>query len=231
MSDTEQDPLTSRLAYLAGTMDDDDRPTLSDMLKTARAYLAPHIAGYTLAQPLLDDVVLGISLDLWQAKDAQRHRRPDRGRRGTVQNQHRPDAQRMAETARRRHTRRHGGVMSDYDNTVAELTEKLTGLGGIVTQVTDDPTLVKPSPGKASIWIEPPDFTWEGWHPYPPEITIKLMVTAGTPTTQQKAIPLIMQVLELMHQENLPLRSATASGFNLADAGTLAAYEVTLNAI
>lgn len=51
--------------------------------------------------------------------------------------------------------------MSDYDNTVAELTEKLTGLGGIVTQVTDDPTLVKPSPGKASIWIEPPDFTWE----------------------------------------------------------------------
>ena len=40
MSDTEQDPLTSRLAYLAGTMDDDDRPTLSDMLKTARAYLA-----------------------------------------------------------------------------------------------------------------------------------------------------------------------------------------------
>ena len=71
MSDTEQDPLTSRLAYLAGTMDDDDRPTLSDMLKTARAYLAPHIAGYTLAQPLLDDVVLGISLDLWQAKDAR----------------------------------------------------------------------------------------------------------------------------------------------------------------
>ena len=67
--------------------------------------------------------------------------------------------------------------MSDYDNTVSELTEKLTGLGGIVTQVTDDPTLVKPSPGKASIWIEPPDFTWEGWHPYPPEITIKLMVT------------------------------------------------------
>ena len=121
--------------------------------------------------------------------------------------------------------------MSDYDNTVAELTEKLTGLGGIVTQVTDDPTLVKPSPGKASIWIEPPDFTWEGWHPYPPEITIKLMVTAGTPTTQQKALPRIMQVLELMHQENLPLRSATASGFNLADAGTLAAYEVTLNAI
>ena len=40
----------------------------------------------------------------------------------------------MAETARRRHTRRHGGVMSDYDNTVAELTEKLTGLGGIVTR-------------------------------------------------------------------------------------------------
>lgn len=34
-----------------------------------------------------------------------------------------------------------------------------------------------------------------------------------------------------MHEEDIPLRSATASGFNLADAGTLAAYEVTLNAI
>ena len=40
-----------------------------------------------------------------------------------------------------------------------------------------------------------------------------------------------MQVLDLMHEEDIPLRSATASGFNLADAGTLAAYEVTLNAI
>ena len=38
--------------------------------------------------------------------------------------------------------------MSDYDNTVAELTEKLTGLGGIVTQVTDDPTLVQTLTGQ-----------------------------------------------------------------------------------
>lgn len=232
MSDTEQDPLTSRLAYLARTMDDDDRPTLSDMLKTARAYLAPHIAGYTLAQPLLDDVVLGISLDLWQAKDA-RNGIVALTVDGVEPFRISTDPMRSAWPKLRAAgiPAGMGGVMSDYDNTVAELTEKLTGLGGIVTQVTDDPTLVKPSTGKASIWIEPPGFTWEGWHPYPPEITIKLMVTAGTPTTQQKAIPLIMQVLELMHQENLPLRSATASGFNLADAGTLAAYEVTLNAI
>lgn len=121
--------------------------------------------------------------------------------------------------------------MNDYQSIVDDLTERLTGLGGIVNQVTDDPTLVKPSPGKASIWIEPPDFTWEGWAPYPAETTVKLMVVAGTPTTQQKAVPLIMQVLDLMHEEDIPLRSATASGFNLANAGTLAAYEVTLNAI
>ena len=70
-----------------------------------------------------------------------------------------------------------------------------------------------------------------GMAPLPAGNHHQAQVTAGTPTTQQKAIPLIMQVLELMHQENLPLRSATASGFNLADAGTLAAYEVTLNAI
>lgn len=120
--------------------------------------------------------------------------------------------------------------MSDYDNTVAELTEKLTGLGGIVTQVTDDPTLVKPSPGKASIWIEPPDFTWEGWHPTRRKSPSSSW-SRPAPHHPAEGHPLIMQVLELMHQENLPLRSATASGFNLADAGTLAAYEVTLNAI
>ena len=109
MSDTEQDPLTSRLAYLAGTMDDDDRPTLSDMLKTARAYLAPHIAGYTLAQPLLDDVVLGISLDLWQAKDARNgivEREDIRGNNGRWRL--RMHARRDREGGQRRQSQPHG---------------------------------------------------------------------------------------------------------------------------
>ena len=52
--------------------------------------------------------------------------------------------------------------MSVYDDINAELADRLAGLGGIVSQVTDDPTLVKPTPGKASIWIEPPDYTWDG---------------------------------------------------------------------
>lgn len=121
--------------------------------------------------------------------------------------------------------------MNDYEQTIGELTDRLAGLGGIVTQVTDDPTLVKPSPGKASIWVEPPDYQWNGWHPAPPLITVKLMVVSGTPTTQRKGLQTIAQVLDLMHQADIPLSSATASGFNLADAGTLAAYEVTLNAI
>ena len=121
--------------------------------------------------------------------------------------------------------------MSVYDDINAELADRLAGLGGIVSQVTDDPTLVKPTPGKASIWIEPPDYTWDGWAPHPPELTMKLMVVAGTPTTQRKGLELIMRVLDLMHAADMPLRSATAAGFNLAEAGTLAAYEVTLNTI
>ena len=55
--------------------------------------------------------------------------------------------------------------MSVYDDINAELADRLAGLGGIVSQVTDDPTLVKPTPGKASIWIEPPDYTWTAGHP------------------------------------------------------------------
>lgn len=69
--ETKTDPLTGRLANLAGTFDDDDKPALSKLLATARAYIAPHIEGYELAPELLDDVVLGVALDLWQSKDAR----------------------------------------------------------------------------------------------------------------------------------------------------------------
>ncbi|PLS24342.1 hypothetical protein BLI708_06670 [Bifidobacterium imperatoris] len=121
--------------------------------------------------------------------------------------------------------------MNDYEQATAELSDKLTGLGGLVTQVTTDPASVKPTPGKASVWIEPPDYQWNGWHPMPPQLTFRLMVTAGTPTTQAKGLDVILNVLDLMHQANIPLRSAVPAGFNLANAGELAAYEITLNPI
>lgn len=65
------DPLTDRLARLAGTLDPDDLPALSDCLATARAYLAPHVAGFDVADALLDDCALSVALDLWQSKDAR----------------------------------------------------------------------------------------------------------------------------------------------------------------
>ncbi|PLS24343.1 hypothetical protein BLI708_06665 [Bifidobacterium imperatoris] len=71
MSDSEEDPLTDRLAKLAGTLDVDDRPELSSMLETARAYLKPHVTGHEIPTPVMDDVVLTVGLDLWQAKDAR----------------------------------------------------------------------------------------------------------------------------------------------------------------
>lgn len=67
----DTDQLTDRLARLAGTLDADDRPALSEMLKAARAYLATHVNGYELADALLEDIVLSVALDLWQAKDAR----------------------------------------------------------------------------------------------------------------------------------------------------------------
>ncbi len=67
----EPDPLLERFKRLAGTLDPDDVPELDDKLATARAYLDPYIEGYEVPQPILDDCVLNVALDLWQSKDAR----------------------------------------------------------------------------------------------------------------------------------------------------------------
>ena len=54
--------------------------------------------------------------------------------------------------------------MSRVDELTEQLKERITEAGhGLILQVTTDPSLVKPSPGKVSLVIMPPDIAWDGW--------------------------------------------------------------------
>ena len=66
---TEQ--LVDRLARVVGTLDPDDRADLTAHLDTAAAYLRPHVNGYDVPQPVLDDCLVAVAADLWQARDAR----------------------------------------------------------------------------------------------------------------------------------------------------------------
>jgi len=120
--------------------------------------------------------------------------------------------------------------MSKLDELTEQLTQRiLEAAPELICQVTTDPSEVKPSVGKASVWIEPPELAWEGWEPYEPDITITLCVVAGTPNTQQAGLRVALDTLDALHRADINLNTAKPVGFDLSGAGTLAAYEATLN--
>ena len=54
--------------------------------------------------------------------------------------------------------------MSRVDELTEQLTERITEAGhGLILQVTTDQSLFKPSPGKGSVVIMPPDITCGCW--------------------------------------------------------------------
>ena len=57
------------------------------------------------------------------------------------------------------------------------------------------------------------------------------IVIAGTPATQPSAVDDILTALDRLADKGLNLQKATPASWNLAGAGTLAAYQVTLNAL
>ena len=102
-------------------------------------------------------------------------------------------------------------------------------LDGLASSVSIDAQLVRPSAGKVAMFIEPPTVEWPSWGP--PELVWTLDVIAGTPATQPSAVDDILTVLDRLAERGLNLRKATPATWNLAGAGTLAAYQVTLNAL
>lgn len=69
------DPLIDRLADLVNEYGEASKSSLDTTLITARAYLAPHLFGVNTDDEqisiALDDIVLGVAADLWQARDAR----------------------------------------------------------------------------------------------------------------------------------------------------------------
>ena len=80
-----------------------------------------------------------------------------------------------------------------------------------------------------SVVIMPPDLAWNGWDALEPDVTFKLLAVAGTPNTNARGYDLIHQAMDILHLADVNMATATPVGFDLAGAGTLAAYEITLN--
>ena len=64
-----------------------------------------------------------------------------------------------------------------------------------------------------------------------PEPVWTLDVIAGTPATQPSAVDDILTALDRLAERGLNIQKATPATWNLAGAGTLAAYQVVLNAL
>ena len=103
-------------------------------------------------------------------------------------------------------------------------------LGDLVQIITIDPAAAKPSPGRVAIFIEPPELDYSANWSIAPEIGWKLDIIAGTPATQPTSLDLITDAIETLADNELTIASARPVSFTLPNgAGTLAAYEVTLN--
>lgn len=113
------------------------------------------------------------------------------------------------------------------DELMARLTDML---GNVVQIVTVDPAAAKPSPGRVAIFIEPPELDYSASWTAAPEIGWKLDIIAGTPATQPASLDLITDAVETLADNELNIAAARPVSFTLPNgAGTLAAYEVTLN--
>lgn len=108
---------------------------------------------------------------------------------------------------------------------VATLTDMLDDL---VSSVSTDSALVHPQPGKVAIYVEPPYVEYRTWDGVP-DITWTLDLVAGTPATQATALDDIIDAIDRLAAKGLNVNKAQPVGWNLAGAGTLAAYQVTLN--
>lgn len=103
-------------------------------------------------------------------------------------------------------------------------------LSDLVQIITIDPAAAKPSPGRVAIFIEPPELDYSANWTAAPEIGWKLDIIAGTPATQPTSLDLITDAIETLADTELNISSARPVSFTLPNgAGTLAAYEVTLN--
>ncbi|WEV47014.1 hypothetical protein OZX62_01570 [Bifidobacterium sp. ESL0690] len=109
-----------------------------------------------------------------------------------------------------------------------ELIEMLTdSVGSLVSIVTIDAQNVQPLPGKAAVFIDPPDIEYEGWELS--TVTWSVCVVAGTTATQAAAMDVIIKVLEKLRKDHINMDKAEPVTWNYGNSGDLPAYKITLN--
>ena len=208
---------------------EDERLTVK--LAAAKRYVAHAVGTATVDDDLLADCIVSCAADLFNMRDASPGR-DGRGRFdcGTVQDLHRPAPLGLAETPRRRRAHRgHGDCMNIQEQRAALMNTLTNMLDGLVSSVSIDAQLIRPAAGKVAVFIEPPTVEWPSWGP--PEPVWTLDVIAGTPATQPSAVDDILTALDRLAERGLNIQKATPATWNLAGAGTLAAYQVVLNAL
>lgn len=101
-------------------------------------------------------------------------------------------------------------------------------LGDSASVVTMDVQGARPMPGKVAVFIEPPDIDYPTWGDRP-VTTWRLDLIAGTMTTQGEAFALIMAAIGRLAAHDINIQQARPATMSLAQAGSVAAYQVTLN--
>ncbi|PWG65034.1 hypothetical protein [Bifidobacterium callitrichidarum] len=101
-------------------------------------------------------------------------------------------------------------------------------LGDLVQVVTDDLQAARASPGRVAVFVEPPDLEYPRWGDLP-ETTWRLDVIAGTMATQATGLDLIMRAIDVLASHDINIQAARPVSMSLAGAGTVAAYQLTLN--
>lgn len=113
-----------------------------------------------------------------------------------------------------------------YLNKLKTVTDMIRNSSTHITQVTTDPTAIKPSNTGVSIWIKPPEVEWELWAE--PEYSFTIYVVSGRPFAKNPAVLEILETIEDMSAAHLNMSYATPAEFTVEGIGDLAAYEISL---
>lgn len=100
-------------------------------------------------------------------------------------------------------------------------------MGDLVQAVSIDAQSARPSPGKVSVLIDPPELEYESWA-RTPTVTWRLTVMAGTMATQTAGMDLILTAIDRLAAIPLNISSAIPVTVNIGS-GMIAGYQITLN--
>lgn len=108
------------------------------------------------------------------------------------------------------------------------LIERLTDMAGdLLSHITIDAAKARPLPGKPALLVNPPEIAFISYTIT--EYTWTLHLIAGTPATQAESYDQFAPVFDRFQAGGLNLKTARPATWQLAGAGAVACYEITLN--